>query len=86
MSWDIESFRSKVEQQHQFPGEYSFKFIVPQAKKQDVLDLLPKGKLTFRDSSNGKYVSVTLKAQLQSSQEVLDVYIAANHIEGCIAL
>lgn len=86
MSWDVESFREKVEQEHSFPGIYIFKFIVPANKKQEILDLLPKGEITFRNSANQKYVSITAKIKLQTSQGVLDVYLAANKVEGCIAL
>lgn len=86
MSWDIESFRQKVEDQHTFPGYYTFKFIVPREKRDNVLAFLPEGEISFRESANGKYVSVTAKIKLQTSQQVLDVYIVANNIDGLIAL
>ena len=86
MSWDVESFREKVELEHTFPGNYLFKFIVPYDKKEEVLKVLPDGDISFRESSNGNYVSITAKSKLETSQGVLDVYIAANKIEGCIAL
>lgn len=88
MSWDVESFREKLESQHRFPGNYSFKFIVPHEKQQEVMNILPKqgSQTSFRESSNGKYVSITSVSTLNSSQEVLDVYMEANKIEGCIAL
>lgn len=86
MSWDVESFREKLEDQHSFPGEYIFKFIVPISGKQEILAILPKGGISFKESSGGKYVSITAKSDLRTSQEVLDVYIKANHVEGCIAL
>ena len=86
MSWDIESFKSKLEDQHTFPGYYSFKFIVPVGKKQEVLDRLPKSEIIFKESSAGTYVSITAKAKFETSQGVLDVYIAVSSVEGCIAL
>ncbi len=86
MSWDIESFRQKLEDQHDFPGNYTFKFIVPKEKREEVVRILPAGEVKYRDSSNGTYVSVTVVAPMQKSDEVLDVYINANKIEGCIAL
>ncbi|WP_258102826.1 DUF493 domain-containing protein [Marinoscillum sp. MHG1-6] len=86
MSWDIQAFKEKLESQHQFPGSYSFKFIVPVDKKEQVLALLPKSDISFKESAKGTYVSITSVAKLQTSQEVLDVYIAANNIEGLIAL
>lgn len=86
MSWDIESFRQKVEDQHSFPGYYTFKFIVPHHKRDIVLAFLPEGEISFKESSNGNYVSVTARIKLQTSQQVLDVYIEANDVEGLIAL
>lgn len=87
MSWDVEAFRQKLEDQHEFPGVYMFKFIVPHGKKDELVTHLPtNGNTTFRESSNKKYISITCKANVQTSQGVLDVYIAANQVEGCIAL
>ncbi|HCX22258.1 MAG: DUF493 domain-containing protein [Flammeovirgaceae bacterium] len=86
MSWDIEAFRQKLEDQHEFPGQYKFKFIVPHDKREEIVEVLPFGEITYRDSSNKKYVSVTAVAEMETSQGVLDVYIEANKIEGCIAL
>ncbi len=86
MSWDIESFRQKLEDQHTFPGTYKFKFIVPNEQREAILKVLPVDDVRFRESSNGKYVSVTASGKMKTSQGVLDVYIAANKIEGCIAL
>lgn len=86
MSWDVESFREKVEDQHSFPGFYTFKFIVPFQKKDEILQVIPAGDLTFRESSNSKYVSITARVKLETSQAVLDVYMEAHQVEGCIAL
>ncbi len=86
MSWDVESFKEKVESEHTFPGIYVFKFIVPTEKKEDILELLPQGKTSMRSSSNNHYVSITCRAQLSSSQDVVEVYFEANKVEGTIAL
>lgn len=86
MSWDIEAFREKIETGHTFPGLYLFKFIVPAAQKERVLSILPKSEISLRSSSNNTYISITSHANVHSSAEVLEVYIEANKIEGCIAL
>jgi uncharacterized protein len=86
MSWDIESFREKIESQHQFPGSYNFKFIVPKDKQQEVLDILPKAELLFKESSNGNYISINAKAEVESSQSVLEIYLKAHKIPGCMSL
>ena len=86
MSWDIEAFREKIEIEHQFPGLYVFKFIVPTGQKEDILNILPEGKVSSRSSSSNHYISITCRAELNTSQDVLDVYLQANNVEGCIAL
>lgn len=86
MSWDVEAFRQRVEQQHTFPGAYVFKFIVPKSKEAELKALLPSGKLSVRASAQGNYVSVTLQSRMADGQAVLNVYFAAHRIEGCIAL
>lgn len=86
MTWDAASFKAKLDQEHQFPGNYLFKFIVPTQYKADVLDILPQGELSFRNSSNNQYVSITLTSLMQSSDQIVSVYLKAYTINGIIAL
>jgi putative lipoic acid-binding regulatory protein len=86
MSWDVASFKEKLESEHSFPGYYSFKFIVPNGQKEEVLNILPKGELVQKHSSNKKYISLTLKAEVNSSDEIVAVYQKAHTIEGIVAL
>lgn len=86
MDFDKVSFRQKLEDQHQFPGDYLFKFIVPQTKKEAIQEALPVGEMAFRNSSSDKYVSVTMNARVNSSDDVIKVYEKAAKIEGVIAL
>ena len=86
MSWDYNSFKEKVESEHDFPGIYLFKFIVPFSKKDEVLELLPKGNISFRGSSNNKYVSISLESKVDSSDQVIEIYKSVHSIEGLIAL
>ncbi|MEQ8239089.1 MAG: DUF493 domain-containing protein [Cyclobacteriaceae bacterium] len=86
MSWDVEAFREKVESQHEFPGKYSFKFIVPKESKDELLSILPESEISFKKSSGDKYVSITAVALVLNSQGVIDVYYAANKVKGCMAL
>lgn len=86
MSTDQQSFREKLESQHEFPGTYTFKFIIPEAKKEDVVSLLPKGELSYKASSGKKYTSITLKANMQSSDAVIGVYTKVAEIEGVLSL
>ena len=86
MEWDELNFKEKLESQHTFPGKYLFKFIVPMKSQDDLVKILPEGELSFRESSGNKYVSVTLSARLETSDDVLEVYKKTKKIEGVIAL
>jgi putative lipoic acid-binding regulatory protein len=86
MSWDSEGFREKLESEHSFPGEYMFKFIVPTQQVKEVEMLWTEGHLTKRESSNGNYVSVTIRARVENPEDVIAIYRSASLINGLIAL
>ena len=86
MSWDTKVFREKLDDQHSFPGLYIFKFIVPSDSVNEVEDLWKNGEVIKKPSSKGKYTSVTIKAQVDNSDEIVDIYQRASNIEGCISL
>ena len=86
MSWDIESFVEKLESNHDFPGSYTFKFIVEAEHQSKVVELIEGADVKLKPSSGNKYVSVTLIAHMPTSQHVVDIYIRAKKIEGIISL
>jgi len=86
MSWSVDSFRTKLENEYTFPVVYIFKFIVPLDKKNQLVEILPVGELSFRQSSKNSYVSATLKTKVASSDAVIEVYKKAYKIEGILAL
>lgn len=86
MSWNINAFIEKLENNHDFPGQYTFKFIVKPEQRGKVEQLVPNAKVAVKPSSGNKYVSVTLNAMMVSSKDVVEVYKEAQKIEGIIAL
>ena len=82
----IKSFKEKLDSQHQWPGTYVFKFIVPVEKAPEVKALFPKDEVIEKASSKGNYTSLTIKAQMMSSDIVITLYIEAKKIEGIISL
>ncbi|MCP4458849.1 MAG: DUF493 domain-containing protein [Cytophagales bacterium] len=86
MSWDTIEFRQKLDDQHTFPEEYIFKFIVPSDSVAKVVDLWSRGEIRKKPSSKGNYTSVTIIAQVDNSDQIVDIYQRASKIEGCIAL
>jgi len=79
----------KLEEHHQFPSPYLFKFIIPNNNHSLALveDLFTSNAtVTFRESKTGKYVSVSGKEMMQSSADVIAVYHKAEKIEGLMSL
>lgn len=79
-------FKEKLEATHKFPTLYMFKFIVPESQAGEVKALFPLNEVAMKPSSKGKYVSITARAMMPSSDAVIEVYGKANQIEGIIAL
>lgn len=82
----IASFKIQLENEYEWPALYTFKFIVPQDKINEVRDLFERHEVSERKSSKGTYVSLTSKIMAKSSDEIIEIYVAANEIEGIIAL
>jgi len=81
-----EEFKEKLDEVHDFPTIYMFKFIVTEDKTNEVQALFPKHELELKPSSKGKYVSVTAKVMMPSSDRVIEIYKEAAEIKGVIAL
>ena len=82
----IKSFKEKLDSQHQWPGTYVFKFIVPVNKVLEVKALFPNQEVIEKASSKGNYTSLTVKMQMKSSDNVITHYIEAKKIDGIISL
>ena len=82
----LDGFRVKLEQHYSWPSLYMFKFIVPSGKEEDLKKLFPNHTFTIKNSTQGKYVSVTMQIMASSSDSVIDVYRKAASVEGLIAL
>ena len=79
-------FKDKLDQEHSWPGIYLFKFVVPKDKKEALIAEFPEESFTEKQSKSGNYISFSLKKTMQSSDEVVEIYIRARKIEGLIAL
>ncbi|MCF8032687.1 MAG: DUF493 domain-containing protein [Desulfarculaceae bacterium] len=85
-----------LEQFHDFPGPYMFKVIAfdsedlaAEVRRQAEAVLGPlteQGSVRTRPSSGGKYLSVTLEAELASAEQVLQVYESLKQVEGLVAM
>lgn len=79
-------FKEKLESVGQFPLLYMFKFIVPTGKETEIGLLFPKNEIALKPSSGGKYVSTTIKAMMDSADQIIEIYEKASEIEGVISL
>ncbi len=80
-----ERLKHLLDNEHQWPSQYTFKFIVSAARLGEIVEILGEG-IEVRESANGKYVSVTFHAQMDSSDAVIEIYQKVSVIEGVISL
>ena len=83
---DLTKFKALLDEQVSWPDFYSFKFIVKTENKSQVTSLLEEHEITEKHSRNGRFVSISSKKMMQSSDEVVDVYRKLSTIEGVITL
>lgn len=81
-----EKFKLLLNEQYSWPAEYTFKFIVPVNKKDEVMKVIPQQKFSERTSKKGKYSALTVRLVVSSSDEVIDIYHKVGNIDGVIAL
>ena len=84
------SFREKLHDVEQFPSMYTFKFIVKSnLNKESEIEKVfehPSSKFSYKDSSGGKYKSITVETFVNNPDEVIDYYKAVSEIESVIML
>lgn len=83
-------FKTSLEEAHTFPTEYIFKYVVPSDHNTvaQVNAVFSKANpiVSTRDSKTGKYVSITIKAQVNSADDVIVYYKEAAKIKGIVSL
>ena len=94
MSKNSESFYSRLKEQlensTQWPSKYKFKFILKSnSKNQKKLIQIFKNlkpKISTKHSSTNKFTSFTILVELNSSDDVIEIYKLASEIDGIISL
>ena len=82
----MDHFKQLLSEHHDWPCLYLFKFVVPAEHEGLVRALIPEADVTVRQSKNGRFVSVSIKAEIDSPEEVIEIHTRAALIEGLIAL
>lgn len=83
---DNERFKQLLDRHHNWPGPYTFKFIVPTLSLPDLECLFPEAHVLLKPSANGNYTSLTATALFDSSCDVELLYQKASKIEKIIML
>ncbi|MCX6130123.1 MAG: DUF493 family protein [Proteobacteria bacterium] len=81
-----EQLKIRLDAVHTWPSLYLFKFVIPKEKRAELLAIMPTGMIEEKLSRTGKYVSISLKTRIKSSDDVIVVYEEAAKIEGIISL
>ena len=85
----LKSLEKKLDESLDWPSVYMFKFIVPaDNRKIALIEVLlgPEAEISTKQSSGGKYISITGKVVMLNALEVIEKYRSAADIEGLIAL
>ncbi len=86
MDKSLESFKQSLDEHHEWPCEYTFKFIIPAASLDELKSMLEGIDISVRESKGGKYNSITACIHAQGSDEIITLYQKAATIEGIICL
>jgi putative lipoic acid-binding regulatory protein len=81
--------RERLDQVHEWPSVYMFKFICePDQERLDrILALFPaEMEVLRRYSAGGKYVSLTVREVMMNADDVVERYVKASEINGVIVL
>ena len=82
----LEKLKHLLEENHNWPDEFVFKFIVPFTSVDLLSAILSPTPVQKKASRTGKYVSVTCRKMVASSEEVLAIYEEVSKIKGIISL
>ena len=85
-TFDPLAFKEKLESFGTFPMPYLFKFIVPFGKESEIAAIFPKEEVVLKPSSGGTYISITIHMQVDSADQVIELYEMAAQIDGVISL
>lgn len=89
MEHDFQKLEDALRQSKDIPGMFLFKFIIPNnnetlAQTMQLFD--NSADVVTRESSNGKYVSISSKEVVISVEDVIEKYKLAANIKGLIFL
>lgn len=85
----FEKLREQLNKEKDWPIIYMFKFIIPADNRKIALvesKFSDEAIITQKESSTGKYMSITIKEAMLSADSIIDKYKEMEGIEGLISL
>ena len=82
----LESLRSALDDNYDWPCNFTFKFIVPKEQTETVLELFADDPVSERPSKSGKYTAYTMEIFVHSADEVFAIYQRVARVPGVISL
>ncbi|MDR1876537.1 MAG: DUF493 domain-containing protein [Flavobacteriaceae bacterium] len=83
-------FKEKLDKEHHFPGNYTFKFIIPTENKKiaQLHKIFDHSSASFstKESKQKKYTGVTITLYVTDSTSVIEYYKEASEIEDIVML
>ena len=87
---EYDDFEIVLENSHQWPAVYPFKFIFDSDSLHlhEILSAFEvyEHEVTSRNSTNNRYISLTIKAHMKSPKQVIQIYQKINKLNGVIVL
>ena len=83
---NLDSFRSALDANYDWPSLYPFKFIVPKDQSEAVLKLFADDPVQANESSTGRFIAYTMEMNMHSCDEVIAVYQRMARVPGVISL
>ncbi|MBL0330385.1 MAG: DUF493 family protein [Bacteroidetes bacterium] len=85
----FEKLREQLSKEKEWPTIYMFKFIIPADNRKIALvesKFSDEAIITQKESSNGKYISITVKEAMLTADSIIEKYKEMEGIEGLMAL
>ncbi len=85
----FEKLREQLNKEKEWPTIYMFKFIIPADNRKIALveaKFSDEAIITQKESSTGKYISITIKEAMLSADSIIEKYKEMEGIEGLISL
>ena len=80
------TLRSKLTVFHDWPDEYTFKFIVPREARERLERIFEGHPFSVRESRGGRWIALTCVRTMASADAVIEVYQQVDGIEGAWSL